>query len=538
LITSGSRRESGKTAIQVTTNEAKIRSMIQELFILLQLNGSLSESSDNILLDQLQVFERSLERAKGEIDDIFNNADRLITDSKELDRVVSDTILKTREIVENIEAAGESMNFMQGSFQEMVDLFSGVKEASSEVVKGVSSIAAIASQTNLLALNAAIEAAQAGVHGKGFAVVAEEVKKLADASASITKDIRNLLENLEARMNKAESAMTAYQQKHDEVAGNIKKEDEVIKVTLESLLGASKSLQNVTSLVESQSQSTKEVIGHISEAAASVDQVIEQSKKVNVTSEEVSTNAGKLKNVITEQFETVMKLEGALGSSLLGRRKSLVIAHDDAFPPWVYASEGESQGISVDIFRLICERLGMQPSLIGATWASIFPMLTTRRFDLILNAGWPNPYFNAFPIIASKPYARFETVIFRKDGAGEKVELKNLWGKTVGGKKAGLGIALLKESGALLTEYENDASSFLDHFWGKTDYVVAERKVGARLNQNYFQNTFQVVSDPVQCIDVVCLAHEKNARLIDRVNAEIEKLKTSSELKNILTRYE
>ena len=538
---SSNKRAGGIKAVttHIAENEAKIRSMMQELFILLRLSGSISDSADNILLDQLQEFEKYLEKATSDINSIYGNADRLIDDSKELDRVVVETIAKTRSIVDSVEATGSSMNYMQGSFQEMVDLFSEVKEASLEVIKGVSNIEKIASQTNLLALNAAIEAAQAGAHGKGFAVVAEEVKKLANTSSSITKDIVGLLENLEERMTMAETAMAAFQEKHEEVTENIKKEDNDIRFTLDSLTGVSESLQNVTGLVEAQSQSTKEVIGHISSAAKNVDRVIEESKKVDITTEEINSGATKLNKVITSQFENVMDLKKVVYSAtLFFKRKGLVIAHDDAFPPWVFVKEGVSSGISVDIFRLITERLGMKGLFVGATWSSVFPMLTERRFDLILNAGWPNPYFDSFPVIASEAYVRFEPVIFKKEAApDEKITLKDLQGKKVGVQRAGLGAELLKGAGIPVNEYDNDAFSFLDHFWGKTDYVVAERMVGARLNRQYFQNNIKVVSAPIEKMEVVCLAHEKNSRLIAKINNEIIKMRSSSTINEIKAVY-
>ena len=62
-----------------------------------------------------------------------------------------------------------------------------------EEISGLAqNIAGIADQTNLLALNAAIEAARAGEQGRGFAVVAEEVRKLAENSASAVGSIQSL----------------------------------------------------------------------------------------------------------------------------------------------------------------------------------------------------------------------------------------------------------------------------------------------------------------------------------------------------------
>ncbi len=57
----------------------------------------------------------------------------------------------------------------------------------------------IASSSNLLGLNAAIEAARAGEAGKGFSVVAEEIRKLATNSSNSIKNIKEILEEIQAK---------------------------------------------------------------------------------------------------------------------------------------------------------------------------------------------------------------------------------------------------------------------------------------------------------------------------------------------------
>jgi len=104
------------------------------------------------------------------------------------------------------------MSTLRANVQAGAKKMKNLGDRSMEITSIVSTISRISEQTNMLALNAAIEAARAGEHGRGFAVVAEEVRKLAERTATATRDIDRLVKAI--HIETTETVTAIEQQTH------------------------------------------------------------------------------------------------------------------------------------------------------------------------------------------------------------------------------------------------------------------------------------------------------------------------------------
>lgn len=113
---------------------------------------------------------------------------------EESDSMVKQNNENTHEAALLAQKAKDFANKSNVEMEKMILSMDELKKSSDEIAKIIKVIDEIAFQTNILALNAAVEAARAGDAGKGFAVVAEEVRNLAQKSASATKDTAKIIE--------------------------------------------------------------------------------------------------------------------------------------------------------------------------------------------------------------------------------------------------------------------------------------------------------------------------------------------------------
>nr|WP_052170125.1 methyl-accepting chemotaxis protein [Massilia sp. JS1662] len=127
--------------------------------------------------------------------------------ASEKSRAVSDAAQQAaRTAADGKRALDDSMKGM-ASIQEKMEAIAAtvvrLSERSHAIGEITATVAGLAEQSNLLAVNAAIEAAKAGEHGRGFAVVAQEVKSLAEQSRQATRQVREILGEIQKSVGAA-----------------------------------------------------------------------------------------------------------------------------------------------------------------------------------------------------------------------------------------------------------------------------------------------------------------------------------------------
>lgn len=102
-----------------------------------------------------------------------------------------------------VEESVHGMESVQEKMESIAATIVRLSERSQAIADITVTVGGLADQSNLLAVNAAIEAAKAGEHGKGFGVVAHEVRALAEQSRQATRQVREILGEIQKSIGAA-----------------------------------------------------------------------------------------------------------------------------------------------------------------------------------------------------------------------------------------------------------------------------------------------------------------------------------------------
>ena len=193
---------------------------------------------------------------------------------------VQQMVVNVGTVAENISGAAKLFENLKnqavggrGSITAVQELVGNLSAQSDSLLEANNVIKGIASQTNLLAMNAAIEAAHAGEAGAGFGVVAEEIRKLAESSASQSKTIAaGLKSTIEQIRNIAAATATV-----DNVFGSV-------AAMTEEFFGIAKGVERA--MLE-QSAGGRQVLGALQDIEDGTAQIRDGAEEMNSGAESV-----------------------------------------------------------------------------------------------------------------------------------------------------------------------------------------------------------------------------------------------------------
>ena len=297
------------------------------------------------LSSQAQNLDSNVSSAGNQMKQMVKGVDSLNADITNQTEYVSTSSSSIEEMVANIQSVSQNLTKAGSTFSELkeasdvgknnmaqvIDSVNKTMQFSQELLETNKVISNITRQTNMLAMNAAIEAAHAGQAGRGFSVVADEIRKLAESSASQSKKIGEVLkdtvENMAGVVEQSTAANTSFETITDRIQKSISLIEEITQAMAEQTEGSKQVLvslheiQDVTVHVKDGSSAMKQ-------NASNVEQKIQELQAIADDLHARSTEMTDNVEIISKSIDSVSSLaqkNKVLGEGLTSKTRGFVL---------------------------------------------------------------------------------------------------------------------------------------------------------------------------------------------------------------------
>lgn len=220
--------------------------------------GVLASSSNEIMAAVSQVTASATETATAisQTTSTVQEVKQTVEVSSQKAKLVSESALHANDIAKSGSRAVDGMvtgiRRVQDSMKTILDSVTRLSEQGFNIGATIGVVDDIAEQSNLLAVNAAIEAAKAGEYGKGFSVVAQEVRSLAEQSKDATKQVRQILNDIQKGVAAAAKATEHGSNSVDQAIEQSEEASKAIQLLLECIGESAQSAMQIAASSQQQ----------------------------------------------------------------------------------------------------------------------------------------------------------------------------------------------------------------------------------------------------------------------------------------------
>ncbi|AXK38690.1 methyl-accepting chemotaxis protein [Crenobacter cavernae] len=190
------------------------------------------------------------------------------------------------------------MHQMQQVIQNLASSVQDFVSSTQAITNMTREVRDIADQTNLLALNAAIEAARAGEQGRGFAVVADEVRKLAEKSATSASEIDSVNRQLGDKSAALDAVVRQGLSSLEASRGCVGQVAELFRTSDVSVERSNADVDGIAASVVEQKAASIEI-------ARNMEQMAQMSEETSAAMQTISANSRRIAEVSARLEESV-----------------------------------------------------------------------------------------------------------------------------------------------------------------------------------------------------------------------------------------
>jgi methyl-accepting chemotaxis protein len=266
---------------------------------------TIRKSTDEIFLSSKSIFSTANNQAASvqEIESTINENTQIAVEIAEKTSSVASIASKMEnDVIQGFSVLERNVEQLENIKTKNDGVISGIIALGNKITKIreiVKSINTITDQTKVIAFNAALEAASAGERGKRFAVVASEVNRLADDVASLTKQIREQVEEIQGSSS---ALIISSEESADKITEGNNLIKELEDIFREIRCGAeitSNQAQTITVSTLKQQKSTEQINSAIGDISRGLSYFIQSTSIATSCAQELTELIEKLDDLLT-----------------------------------------------------------------------------------------------------------------------------------------------------------------------------------------------------------------------------------------------